>query len=244
MSSIFLAIPQYKKIPEAEVARLKGELKLNEWVTRMKGFHPMFDVSITNLLNTGRHKIGMCHVYGDGNLPRVRSFQLGLWKRAWDTDNKCDYFMIVDEDISFDPEAIDILIKDDKPIVGGIYTFKTTNPHYTGKVCTRFLDNQPGDLSGPFRVRWLNGGFILVKAEVLLAMIDRYKDLAFNVGEDSSMDMKESWALWCPFVHDRVFLSEDWAFCQRAQDMGFEVWADWRAKLVHWNGENGFGISI
>ena len=48
--------------------------------------------------------------------------------------------MIMDEDISFDPEAIDILVNDDKPIVGGIYTFKTQDPYYTGKVCTRLIE--------------------------------------------------------------------------------------------------------
>ena len=242
MAKIFLAVPQYKKIPQAEIDRIKKELNCEQWESRLQGFHPMFDISISNLLNTGKHTIGLCHVNGDGNLPRVRSFQGGLWKMEWDTGKKCDYFMIMDEDISFEPEAIDLLIEDDKPIVGGIYTFKTNNPFYTGKVCTRFFDGQYGDLSGPFKVRWLNGGFILVKAEVLLAMMDRYKDLAFNVSDGSDMGIKEAYALWCPFVRDRTFLSEDWAFCERARDIGFDIWADWRVKLIHWNGENGYAI--
>jgi len=243
MANIFLAIPQYKSIPEAEVDRIKKFLNLEEWQTNFKGFHPMFDISVTNFLKSNHHTVGVCHVKGDGNLPRVRSVQLGLWKKEWDSGVKCDYFMILDEDLSFEPEAIDVLIEDDKPIVGGIYTFKTTNPLYTGKVCTRFFDGQYGDLKGPFKVRWLNGGFILIKAEVLLSLIDKYKDLEFIFGEGIDKEVNKSWALWCPFVYERIFLSEDWAFSQRAWNAGFEVWADWRIKLSHWNGENGFTIT-
>lgn len=250
MANIFVAIPQYKKMPEAEIERIAKELRLDGWEPSMSGFHPMFDISIANLCR-GKHTIRLCIVNGDGNLPRVRSFQAGVFK--WEYENpdiaSCDYFMIIDEDISFLPEAIDHLIADDKPIVGGIYTFKTNSERYVGKICTRLLDNEPGDNNGPFRVRWLNGGFIMVQAQTLLDMMQHYADeLRFQVGEDSGMGIKESCALWCPKVHvgpnERVFLSEDWAFCQRAHDMGIDVWADWRCKLIHWSGENGFGISF
>ncbi len=244
MANIFLAVPQYKKMPEAEVQRIKKELNLEEWETKHEGFHPMFDISLTNLLNTEHHRVAYCNVNGDGNLPRVRSFQLGIWRKQYETDLKSDYFMIVDEDISFTPEAIDLLIEDDKPIIGGIYTFKTSNSHYIGKACTRFLDDQGLiKFDQPFQVRWLNGGFILIKAEVLLAMIEKYKNLEFDVTPDSQMGMNHTWALWCPKVFDKVFLSEDWAFCQRAREAGFDIWADFRVKLIHWNAENGYSLS-
>ncbi len=247
MANIFLAVPQYKKMPEAEVQRIKKELNIEEWETNLKGFHPMFDISVSNLCNVPHHKINYCNVNGDGNLPRVRSFQLGIWRNQYETENKSDYFMIVDEDISFQPEAIDLLVEDDKPIIGGIYTFKSQNPNYVGKVCTRlFEDTSLVKFDEPFPVRWLNGGFILVKAEVLLDMIEKYKYLAFDVFADSPMGIKETWSLWCPSVYhnngERLFLSEDWAFCQRAREIGYEIWADLRVKLWHWSAENGYAI--
>lgn len=243
MANIFLAVPQYKTMPDVEVERIKKELNMGEWVTQHSGFHPMFDVSLSALFQTTRHTIGMCKVNGDGNLPRVRSFQLGSWKYEWDVGKKCEYFMIIDEDISFTPDAIDLLIGDDKPIIGGIYTFKTTNPYYTGKVCTRLFDDAPVEADKPFRVRWLNGGFVLIKAEVLLEMIEKYKHLAFSVAENSG-GITEAWALWCPFVYEHTFLSEDWAFSQRAREVGFEIWADMRVKLIHWSSERGFAIHL
>ena len=245
MANIFLAIPQYKRMPEAEIQRIAKELKLEGWEPTLNGFHPMFDVSVTNLFSMPNHKIRYGIIWGDGNLPRARAFHLGVWRAEYETENKCDYFMIVDEDLSFTPEDIDLLIEDDKPIIGGIYTFKTSNPNYQGKACTRFFDDKNTILfDRPFQVRWLNGGFILVKAEVLLHMIDAYKDLAFDVTPDSQMGMNETWSLWCPRVFERVFLSEDWAFCQRARELGYDIWADFRVKLLHWQGEYGYGLSI
>jgi GT2 family glycosyltransferase len=155
-----------------------------------------------------------------------------------------------DDDISFPPEAIDILIDDNKPIVGGIYTFKTTDPNYVGKACTRFFKKQVLHENGPFEVQWLNGGFILVKKDVLLTMIDAYDDLRFDWPKEgkSITDAEKTWALWCPMVYkdlqSRIFLGEDWSFCHRARQIGFDIWADLRVKLIHWNGEKGFSIGL
>ena len=248
MANVFLAIPQYKKMPVAEMDRIKDALDMEWWEPSFDGFHPMFDASVAGLFNTGKHKIRYCVIHGDGNLPRARAFHLGTWRQEWETENRCEYFMIVDDDLSFPPEAIDILIEDDKPIVGGIYTFKTTDPNYIGKACTRFFERQELHENGTFKVQWLNGGFILVKAEVLLHMIEEYSNLAFDVPKEGNMEAKETWALWTPMIYkektQRIFLGEDWAFCQRARQLGYEIWADLRVKLIHWNAENGFTIGL
>jgi len=245
MANIFLAIPQYKKIPAAEIERIRNELKMEGWKPYLEGFHPMFDQSFQNLINISGHKIRYCIVDGDGNLPRARTNQFGVWRHEYETQDRCDYFMILDDDISWDPQAIDILIEDDKPIVGGIYTFKTDNPNYLGKACTRFFDRQEVYSDKPFQVRWLNGGFILVKAETLLTMINAYPELVVDFpSENNPLGIKETWALWLPAIHERKFLGEDWAFCQRAREIGFDIWADLRIKLIHWNAENGYAIHV
>jgi len=249
MAKIFLAVPQYKKLHDFEIERIKKELQM-DWYEPVfkKGFHPMFDQSVGDLVNAGNHKIRICINTGDGNLPRARASSLGIWRYEYDTKDRCDYMMIVDDDLSFPPEAIDILVNDDKPIVGGVYTFKTQNPQYTGKACSRFYKNQIAYSDRPFEIRWLNGGFILVKAEVLLAMIEKYGDLEYDIPEEHQVSAKKTWSLWQPRVYEcdgqRIFLGEDWAFCQRARETGFDIWADLRVRLIHWNAEYGYTISI
>jgi hypothetical protein len=245
MANIFLAIPQYKRMPDAEIQRIKKELQMDWWEPYLKkGFHPMFDESVRQLVNTNRHRIRHCIITGDGNLPRVRSHHLGIWKEEYDTKDRCEYFMIVDDDLSWSPEAIDILIQDDKPIVSGIYTFKTENENYVGKACARFFNDQVVEVDKPFKIRWFNGGFVFIKAEALLTMIEAYKDFSIDIPREEDIEARETWALWCPMIYDRIFLAEDWAFSQRAREIGFDIWADMRFKLIHWNGEYGFSISL
>ena len=248
MANVFLAIPQYKKIRPEEQGRIAKELNMDWWEPRFEGFHPMFDLSVAGLFN--RNRVRYSIITGDGNLPRARSFHLGVWRQEYDNpDLRCDYFMIVDDDISFPPEAIDYLIEDDKPIVGGIYTFKSTDPKIVGQACTRFFDIQESLPDRPFKVRWLNGGFIMVQAKVLLTMIEAYPDLIYDVPRNSSnITADKTWALWNPMifqdVKQRLFLGEDWAFCQRARAIGFDIWADLRVKLIHWSAENGYAIGL
>ena len=248
MANIFLAIPQYKKMRSVEQERIAKELNMDWWKPVREGFHPMFDASLNNLF--GKHRVRCSIMHGDGNLPRARAFNLGVWRQEYDNpDLRCDYFMIVDDDISFPSEAIDILIEDDKPIVGGIYTFKTTDPKLTGKACTRFWEHQEFELNAPFKVRWLNGGFIMVQAKALLAMIDAYPELMFDVPKDNAnITADKTWALWTPMVFqdtkERLYLGEDWSFCERARAIGFDMWTDLRVKLVHWDAEFGYSIGL
>jgi hypothetical protein len=245
MANIFLAIPQYRKIPDAEIERIRKELQMDWWKPYLKkGFHPMFDESVRRLVSAGRHRIRHCVITGDGNLPRVRSNHLGTWREEYNTQDRCEYFMVVDDDISWPPEAIDFLIEDDKPIVSGVYTFKTENENYVGKVCARFIEGQDVEEDRPFKIRWFNGGFVIIKAEALLTMINHYPDLEIRMPSELNMGAERTWALWCPRVHEGELLSEDWAFSQRAREIGFDIWADMRFKLIHWNAEYGFTISL
>jgi hypothetical protein len=246
MAKIFMAVPLYRKMPKYEIERIKKELNLEEWETQFDGFHPMFDVSTRNLCISG-HDVHFCCISGDGNLPRVRSFAMGVWKKEWEEGKKWDYYLIVDEDISFSVEDVNLLIEDDKPIIGGIYTFKTRKEPKVGMPVTMLYPDKLGSLDGPFEVKWLNGGFILVKAEVLHHMIREYPDLKFDVHESTGIGITETWGLWIQSIHKEngssIFLSEDYAFCQRAREIGYSIWADWRVKLVHWDQENGYGIT-
>ena len=44
---------------------------------------------------------------------------------------------------------------------------------------------------------------------------------------------KISYALFDCFIKDNMFMSEDWGFCERWQDIGGEVFADKSIKLEH-----------
>ena len=39
---------------------------------------------------------------------------------------------------------------------------------------------------------------------------------------------------YLPYIYKDEYLSEDWALCQRAEDLGFEIWAHGGVRCAHW----------
>lgn len=139
----------------------------------------------------------------------------------------CQFFLNLDADILYlgDIDPFDRLISLNKDIVGGIYYFKAPpcRPVYrpidlqdiyeqTGK----FPDNYKFIIpEKEFEVRYMGNGFKLVKRNVIE---DIKKDIIVP-----NMCM----------IHKGEYLSEDWAFDQRAREKGYQVWADPTIKLGH-----------
>jgi hypothetical protein len=246
--NIFLAIPQYKEMRPEEIKRIKDALEIEDYESATPGLHPMVDLTIAGLkgwASENKSRIRVCFVKGDGNLPRVRTLQWGVCQKEITQGTEFDYYMVMDDDISFTPDGFQYLIDANKPIVGGIYTFKTHREPYIGQACCKFYDDDWGSFNSPFKLRWLNGGCILIKISALKQMNAKYQELRINLWEEA-LGISESTALWLPSIHQEdgksYFLSEDYAFSERARQAGFDIWADWRVNPYHWSAENGFSI--
>lgn len=149
----------------------------------------------------------------------------------------CDWLMTVDDDIELPEDAIVKLVQDDRDIVGGVYRLKDKNDAQTA---TRWLPDQK-DLPGVLKrgelvkVIYVSTGCMMVKRAVFEVMIAAYPDLQY----DQNGTNKLAHALYMPFIYThengfREYLSEDWAFCQRAKDVGFDIWCDTSIKCAHW----------
>jgi hypothetical protein len=138
-----------------------------------------------------------------------------------------DFFLNLDADMIFldNFNPIDKLVLEDKDIIGSLYFFKKKpcQPVYrpfelqevyekTGKFPEKFDWKIPDK---PFEVMWIGNGFKLVKREIIKKM--REKFLVPNM----TMEYKGE------------YLSEDWAFDQRAREMGFKVWLDPTLNIGH-----------
>ena len=150
-----------------------------------------------------------------------------LIERFLKTD--CEYFLNLDADIIFLHDSLydplDILISANKDIVGGIYVCK--KPPYLpvfrplklqkiyeeeGKFPDDYKFEMPKEL---FEVQWMGNGFKLVKREV----IEKVKEM-----------------IKCPnlpMIYKDEYVSEDWAFDQRARELGYSVWAHPEINLGH-----------
>ncbi len=244
---IFIAVPQYQSFPMDKEMALAQHFGFKDWVPT--GFHPMFSLSLAGLKKTGHEFVVNC-LKGDGLIERSRSTLFGLWLDEWKKGNKYDYFWMLDEDVQFHESAIDSMIRADKPIIGAAYPYKVDNGPKAGKSVCKYLDGQRPDENGILKIRWLNGGFILARADALLKMTEHHPDLKYQRFQDSEGDdlgFAESYGFWMAMVHtietgQRILLSEDYAFCQRATEAGNEIFLDTKIQLAHWAGSSSFKV--
>jgi hypothetical protein len=143
------------------------------------------------------------------------------------TDPNWTHILWVDADLRFKPEYIHSMILDDKDIVGGFYPKKGLPIDFASSPA-------PGgeDTEFLFETIYVATGFMLIKREVIEKMYEHYRDELnfFYQGADNSVH------LFHPIIderNNRLFLTEDYAFCKRARDIGFKCYMSKRFELPH-----------
>lgn len=141
--------------------------------------------------------------------------------------------MFIDSDINFEPADIFRLMvwgsDPKKGIVAGVPRTRKTEKVY---IADLYYDS-PGYLSmngsGLVRAKRVATAFMLIRREVLETLIKShpewdYKDVLANATLSAVFDFK---------VTPEGYIGEDYLFCDRAQEHGFEVWIDPTIKLGH-----------
>jgi hypothetical protein len=169
------------------------------------------------------------------------------------TNPDATHLLFVDADIGFEPEQVFRLLDFDADVTAAIYPLKRLDwkklaatavagrQNFQAAALTylvQFSDSNRIETRGDFaRVSYAGTGFLLVKREMLLAMIERYPELRYEHEHrpDDPLD-GSPWrsALFNCFIDEsRTYLSEDFSFCRRWTDMGGEIWVDLKSRLTH-----------
>ena len=172
-------------------------------------------------------------VSGDALVSRSRSIVGSNFVRS-----DCDVLLTIDSDIWFRPEdALKLVQKcrEGKDLISALYL-------------TRGLENQPalmmpqGDTvfhagAEPVEVPFCSTGFMATHRRVFEALRDELPHChqGWNDrGQDTSF-----WPFYMPYTipwegDGYLYLSEDWAFCQRAKEHGYTCWLDPSIRLGHY----------
>ena len=148
-------------------------------------------------------------------------------------ESKCDYLLFIDSDINFEPDDIFRLMAwgtdPKKGIVAAVP--RTRNE---SKVYIATLDyDAKGDLTmngmGLVRAKRVATAFMLVRREVFETLEREHPEWAYY-------DSKTDRTLSCMFdfqLAEEGYIGEDFLFCDRVRDHGFEVWIDPSITLGH-----------
>jgi hypothetical protein len=165
--------------------------------------------------------IGM--VYGDALVDRARAKAAS----SWYLNETSDVFLMIDDDIVFKPEhaeRVAALAREKRAIACAAYPVGDG-----GHLASRGF---PGTLQEfgpehePREIRWPATGFMAVHRDVIEALT-KSMDVCYPDQPD------RFWPMFQPFPFEGNYLSEDYAFGQRARDLGFATWLDPKSILIH-----------
>jgi SAM-dependent methyltransferase len=161
--------------------------------------------------------------YGDALIDRARAKAVSDWYRNETTD----VFLMIDDDIVFKAEdAVRVveLAREKRAIACGAY------PVGGGEhMASRGWPGQElhwGPTFEAVEIRWPATGFMAVHRDVITALTETMA-LCYPTQADAF------WPMFQPFALGENYLSEDYAFGERARELGFATWMDPKTILHH-----------
>ncbi len=170
------------------------------------------------------------------------------------------HILFIDADISFEPKNVFRLLAARRSVAAGIYPLKA---YYWDKLCQeRLVQGEPMESAGLHYVGKLEAGerllrdgdfatavhagtgFMLIERATLEQMQEGYPETryrgvdAYTSGDRSSPG---GYALFDCIIDPTsgTYMSEDFTFCSRWQQLGGRIWLDTCASLTH-NGPSDF----
>lgn len=177
---------------------------------------------------------------------RARNVAVGRFMQK----SAAEYFMFIDADVHFDPESVVRLIKSGHELSVACYPKKFVDWNQAAEAVKKGDTRDMAMLSaslvvnfGAQKVEIVNGfapildgptGFMLIKRCVFEKMEKQYPELHCK-NDHQNRDFDEYHAAFdCMIDPDnRRYLSEDYAFCRRWQQMGGKIYADTCTTLGH-----------
>ena len=184
---------------------------------------------IIRLLRTPSHNVWDEDVGGEAGINRARSIRVSKWFR----ETNDDVFLMVDDDIIFDPEDANGIVdrcRDGYDVIAAAYPTGDASHlavRTLGEKALRF-----GPDVEPLEMRHVSTGFFAVHRRVIAAMTKTLPLCNSNT----------SWAFWPlfgfgweadPQAGGTNNLSEDYWFCNRARELGFKVYLDMSIAIGH-----------
>jgi len=177
---------------------------------------------------------------------RARNVAVGRFMQKSDAE----FFMFIDADIHFDPASVIRLIKSGHDLSVACYPKKFVDWNQAAaavkKGDTRNMEMLSASLVvnfGAHRVEIVDGfapvldgptGFMVIKRGVFQRMEQRYPELNC-VNDHQNRDFDTYHACFDCMIDpvSKRYLSEDYAFCRRWQQMGGKIYADTQTTLGH-----------
>lgn len=143
-----------------------------------------------------------------------------------------EFFIFLDDDVSWTPEDMVKLLTTRGDVVGGTYRFKQPEEKYMGAIIPAPDDRPIVRDDGCMRADRLPAGFLKVTRNAVDLFAQAFPHLVLKNEKPPSVDIFNHGA------HEGLWWGEDYSFCRRFRESGGEVWLVPDLNLTH-NDRNG-----
>ena len=136
----------------------------------------------------------------------------------------CTHMLCVDSDLGWPCQAVPAMLNHDVDFVAGCYpargekTFLFRAVHNED---TSIVKNEKNLL----KMNYIPAGFMLIKRHVIERMIAHFSHLYFEP-KSEKLKHENGYCLFDTEVHEGEFWGEDYVFCRRVREAGFDIWVD------------------
>ena len=177
-----------------------------------------------------------------------------------------DYLLFIDSDVEFEPEAVYRMLIAKKDVVCTPYRLKTVEDPTKSKYSITFKDKKqvtvlPGDL---VEIKQGPAGIMLIHRSVFETLMEKHPELKVEFPESNRKPMNEEimggvtqedpvknymYNFWDTTFSLKTgeWKGEDLAFCNRATEAGFKIYANLDSGTTHhgsWGFQGKFGDSL
>lgn len=149
--------------------------------------------------------------------PYISGARANMIKRGLSA--KGDIFITIDDDVSWEPEALLKLVETEGEVVAGTYRCKEDEPNYMGRPLVDEI-GRPKNIraDGCIEMACAPAGFLKITKEAIDKFAKGYPHLCYGPAWDQSVDLFNHGA------HQGLWFGEDYAFCRNWRDIGGKVW--------------------
>lgn len=168
---------------------------------------------------------------GDALVERARGINASYFLRH----TEADVYLSIDSDIvDFDPTRLDQLVEQavTHDIVAGIYICKSVARTFPSST---FLDNSKIEFnedSTPVEIQWAATGCLAIHRRVFEKLAEGLPLLHERDGARAFYPFFQT-MIYEDAEAGKILLSEDYAFCQRAKEAGFKIYANPAVRMGH-----------
>lgn len=151
------------------------------------------------------------------------------------------HLLCIDSDLGWPPQAVLAFIEHGVDFVGAVYPTRKDNM-FLFRPCKNEDESLVKNDKGLLKMDYIPAGFMLIKRNVIEKMREFHADLKFcpKVINDQ---MFPGYALFNTDVWEGEFWGEDFYFCRKAREAGFDIWVDPLVEFDH-AGVRGMLLSV